>query len=238
MDIVVKGRHTEVPEGFREHVAEKLAKLERLNSRMIRVDVQLIHEPNRRLSDYCERVELTCHSRGPVIRAEAAADEAHAALDLALAKLEERLRRAADRRRVHHGTRTPVSISAALAGAAAPASRGPRAADAPDSAELTRAAESTRAAEPAEDTDLDEEDAGLITGRVHVDGDGPLVVREKLHKSAPMTLEQALHEMELVGHDFYLFWDQDADVPSVVYCRRGYDYGVIRLHHVEVRPQL
>jgi hypothetical protein len=66
-------------------------------------------------------------------------------------------------------------------------------------------------------------------GPVTVTGDGPLVVREKAHAAAPMTLEQALYEMELVGHDFYLFVDKESQKPSVVYRRRGYDYGVISL---------
>ena len=60
-------------------------------------------------------------------------------------------------------------------------------------------------------------------------GDGPLVVREKTHAASPMTLDQALYEMELVGHDFYLFVDKENERPAVVYRRRGYDYGVISL---------
>ena len=62
-----------------------------------------------------------------------------------------------------------------------------------------------------------------------MEGDGPLVVREKVHAAPPMTIDQALLEMELVGHDFYLFHDSECDRFSVVYRRRGYDYGVIRL---------
>jgi hypothetical protein len=56
-----------------------------------------------------------------------------------------------------------------------------------------------------------------------------MVVREKTHQAAPMTLDQALYEMELVGHDFFLFVDKETELASVVYRRRGYDYGVIRL---------
>ena len=68
-------------------------------------------------------------------------------------------------------------------------------------------------------------------------GDGPLVVREKTHPASPMTLDQALYEMELVGHDFYLFVDKESERPSVVYRRRGYDYGVISLDVAELSPQ-
>jgi hypothetical protein len=66
-------------------------------------------------------------------------------------------------------------------------------------------------------------------GPIDVTGDGPLVVREKTHPATPMTLDQALYEMELVGHDFYLYVDKESERPAVVYRRRGYDYGVISL---------
>jgi ribosomal subunit interface protein len=204
VDIVVKGRHTEVPERFRLHVVEKLTKLEKL-ARVISLDVELSRERNPRLSARSDRVEITCRSRGPVIRAEASADDPYAALDVACGKLESRLRRVADRRRVHHGSRTPVSVATATAVAHANGS--------------------------GETSELDEEAGfpGELPDPLPVDGEGPLVVREKIHKATPMTLDQALYEMELVGHDFYLFVDKDSASPSVVYRRRGYDYGVIRL---------
>lgn len=195
MDIVVKGRHTDVADRFRGHAQDKLAKVEKLDGKVTRIDVELCEEHNPRLADQRSRVELTCRTRGPVVRAEAAAADPYAALDVAAARLEARLRRAADRRRVHHGIRTPVSVAAATAAL----SNG----KAPVADE--------------EAADADEADAG------------PFLVREKDHIAAPMTLEQALFEMELVGHDFYLFVDADRQLPSVVYRRRGYDYGVIRL---------
>jgi ribosomal subunit interface protein len=189
-----------VPERFRRHVSDKLAKLERFARKVIRIDVEVSKETNPRRSDESHRIELTVHSKGPVVRAEAAADDRYAALDLAVDRLQTRLRKAADRRRVHHGTRTPLSVARATAAVdgAAPATTGPT----PAPAEVT---------EPA------------------AAGDGPMVVREKTHVAKPMSLDQALYEMELVGHDFYLFVDAETTMPSVVYRRRGYDYGVIHL---------
>jgi ribosomal subunit interface protein len=116
VDITVKGRHTEISERLRQHVADKLAKLERFEHKVTRVDVEICSERNPRQADQRERVELTCHAKGPVIRAEAAAPDVYAALDLATARLEARLQRAADRRRVHHGARTPTSVATATAG--------------------------------------------------------------------------------------------------------------------------
>ncbi|MGH8894176.1 MAG: ribosome hibernation-promoting factor, HPF/YfiA family [Actinomycetes bacterium] len=199
MDIVVKGRHTEVPERFRQHVADKLAKIEKLDPKVISIDVECSKEKNPRLADQKERIELTIRSRGPVVRAEAAAQDSYAALDAAVTKLENRLRRAHDRRRVHHGAKTPVSVATATArlesqNGVAPGS--------PDDV-------------PAEVTETTE--------------DGPMYVREKVHEATPIRLDQALYEMELVGHDFYLFVDAETSQPSVVYRRRAYDYGVIRL---------
>jgi ribosomal subunit interface protein len=195
VDIVVRGRHTDVAERFRGHVEEKLAKLSKLDGKVSRIDVEVCEEHNPRLSDQRSRVELTCLTRGPVVRAEAAASDPYAALDLASSRLESRLRRAADRRRVHHGIRTPMSVAAATA--------------------------ALSAGQPSANGSSPQESSG---------GDEPVfVVREKHHAAQPMTLDQALLEMELVGHDFYLFVDADRATPSVVYRRRGYDYGVIRL---------
>jgi ribosomal subunit interface protein len=212
VDIVVKSRHTEVSERFRRHAAEKLAKIEQLDSKVIRIDVEVSKEHNPRLADLCERIELTCRSKGPVIRAEAAADDKYAALDMAFGKLESRLRRAADRRRVHHGGKTPVSVASATAGLSANG-------DGPGAGALVEASSG----------EGDVADPDLAHDPYALAADGPMVIREKVHEAAPMTLDQALYEMELVGHDFFLFVDADSARPSVIYRRRGYHYGVIRL---------
>jgi ribosomal subunit interface protein len=203
VDIVVKGRHAEVPERFRRVAAEKLAKIEKLDPKVISVDVELSKERNPRLADQSERVELTIRSRGPVVRAEAAAQDCYAALDVACQKLESRLRRSHDRRRVHHGNKSPVSVAMATAGV-----------------------ERARNGSAADGEGGDVQDPLLPAVE---DGTGPMVIREKTHDAKPITLDQALYEMELVGHDFYLFVDADTAQPSVVYRRRAYDYGVIRL---------
>ncbi|MEP6599013.1 MAG: ribosome-associated translation inhibitor RaiA [Actinomycetota bacterium] len=194
MEVVVRGRNVEVPEHFRQHVTDKLGRVERYDHKIIRTDVELHHERNRRQNDSCQHIEITCRTRGPVVRSEACAADFYRALDLATERLERRLRQAADRRRVHHGRRTPTSLAAATA-------------------EMGLIADSS--AEPAEDQFLD---------------DGPgRIVRQKEHPAKPMTVDQALFEMELVGHDFYLFADADTGKPCVVYRRHAYDYGLIRL---------
>jgi ribosomal subunit interface protein len=205
MDVVVKGRHCEVSDRFRAHVEEKLSRLEKHDHRVIRVEVEIDVESNPRLRDRAVRVELTAFSKGPVIRAESAAEEKMAALDLAIDKMAAQMRRAADRKKVHRGGKTPVSVSQALAGI---------------DQSLNGTGGHDEAVEEAEERQV---------GPLTVTGDGPLVVREKTHSAAPMTLAQALYEMELVGHDFFLFVDQDSSRPSVVYRRKGYDYGVIAL---------
>ena len=111
MDIIFQSRHTEVLERFRKHAAAKLAKVGKLDQRVIRVDVEISAERNPRQSDRKERVEITVTSRGPAIRAEAAAEDRFAALDMAVAKLESRLRRAADRRKGRHGAHSAVRLT-------------------------------------------------------------------------------------------------------------------------------
>jgi ribosomal subunit interface protein len=195
VDIVVKGRNVEVPDRYRAHIAEKLQKMERYDQKIIEVNVELSHERNKRQADHCERVEITLVSRGPIVRAEACASDFYGALDMAVAKLSTRLRRSADRRRVHRGRHMPVSVADATAALA----------------ELENATSSVAVAEYEQD-------------------DQPWhIVRMKEHSAEPMTVEDALFQMELVGHDFFLFQDKDSGRPSVVYRRRAYDYGVIWL---------
>lgn len=216
MEIVVTGRHVQVSERFRRHLDDKLAKVPQLAPRVQRLDVVVTHEVNKRQSKASDRVEITCHVKGPVVRAEAVADDKYAALDIAMDKLLERLRRDHDRRRVHRGRHVPESVAQATA----------RLAVAPMS--LNGQSAGAGAVTAGQD------DADLVGA----DGDSPINVREKIHASVPMSLDQALYEMELVGHDFYLFHDKDTDQPSVVYRRRRWDYGVIHLDVAEDQEQV
>jgi ribosomal subunit interface protein len=285
MEITFKGRHTSVPERFRRHASVKLAKLEKLDHNAIRIDVEVSTERNPRQADRSERVELTIRSRGPAIRAEAAADDRYAALDLAFIKLEGRLRKAAERRKVRRGDLTVRSTDALTAVAAASADAGAMAAEAgaladvaipaipaPDDAAMLngtpvgRKANARASGKP--NAKLNAKAAGRLSGHrrpetlvplpalpkddlvpgfdgfrdeagtgesasgvlpMQMEGDGPLVVREKFHASHSMTIDEALLEMELVGHDFFAYHDSQCGKFSVVYRRRGYDYGVIRL---------
>ncbi|GAA4546168.1 ribosome hibernation-promoting factor, HPF/YfiA family [Amycolatopsis samaneae] len=229
MDIVVKGRNVEVPEHYRALVSEKLARLERYDKKVIRYDVELFHEPNRRQAKSCQRVEITGKGRGPAVRAEACAADFYAALDSAVTKLENRLRRTHDRRRVHYGRSRPESVAEATsmamtpgtspASSAAPAAR-TAVLEAPEAEILANGFAASSVEEIPQQQRWEDDELSYQPGRV---------VREKQHSADPMTVDQALYEMELVGHDFYLFNDSEAGRPSVVYRRKGFDYGVIRL---------
>lgn len=214
MEIVVTGRNVEVPDHFRVHVAEKIERLERYDHKIVGMEVELFHERNPRQTKSCQRVEITGRGCGPVARAEACGPDFYAALDIAVGKLESRLRRAHDRRRVAYGRRTRGSV---------------RTMNGSDVALLERS---------LEDGGMSAADfAGIPTQRMagsdqmsglpeHLPGK---IVREKEHPAKPMSVDEALSEMELVGHDFYLFACAETGQPSVVYRRKGYDYGVIRL---------
>jgi ribosomal subunit interface protein len=194
-EIVVKGRNVEIPDHFRTYVSEKLARLERFDRTIYLFDVELDHERNRRQRKNCQHVEITARGRGPVARGEACADSFYAALESAVCKLESRLRRAKDRRKIHYGDKTPVSLAEATA--------------------ITPA--------------FDPKPAPIEEDMAPEDHEPGRIVRTKEHTAAPMKIDDALYEMELVGHDFFLFHDQESDKPTVVYRRHAYDYGVIRL---------
>jgi ribosomal subunit interface protein len=208
VEIVVKGRNVEVPDHYRVHVAEKLQRVEKYDQKLIRIDVELFHERNPRQNDNCQRIEITCFSRGPVVRAAACAGDFYTALDLAVDKLDGQLRKVADRRRVHRGRHAPVSVAEATA-------RLPL-------FELPQA-------EPQVAHTLNGS-KGPVSVLAEQDEDQPWhIVREKEFSGEPMTVDDALYHMELVGHDFYLFHDKDSGRPSVVYRRKAYDYGLLTL---------
>ena len=198
MEIAVTGRHWDVSAKFRDHVESKVAKIEQLAPRAQRVDVMVSREANPRQAETSDRVELTVVDKGPVVRAEASASDPYAALDLALDKLLERLRRVRDRRKDHRGNaaRRPVAEPPS-----APVELPEPRAEAPALGEAVEVAL----------------------------GDSPVVIREKVHPARPMTVDDALYEMELVGHPFFLFIDAETNQPAVVYHRRGWTYGVIKL---------
>ncbi|VEG52456.1 sigma 54 modulation protein/ribosomal protein S30EA [Mycolicibacterium aurum] len=198
-EVVVKGRNVEVPDHFRLYVAEKLARLERFDRTIYLFDVELDHEKNRRQRKNCQHVEITAKGRGPVVRGEACADSFYAAFESAVGKLEARLRKSKDRRKIHYGDKTPVSLHEATA--------------------LDRL-----------DAAFARTEIGAAPTEVAVDDHEPgRIVRTKEHPATPMTVDDALYEMELVGHDFFLFHDKESDRPCVVYRRHAYDYGLIKL---------
>jgi ribosomal subunit interface protein len=212
MDVSVRGHKCEVSDHFSEVVEEKLEKFERIDERVDKVAVTVSKAVHTRLPEHAERVELTFSTvKGTVLRAEASAVDRYSALDAALDRLSEQLRRVHDRRRVHHGRRSPKSVHEATASLL----------------DLSNSEEDTDSERPHLRSE-----AGIT-----VEGYGPLVVREKAHTSHPMTLADALEQMELVGHDFFLFVDADSMEPSVAYRRRGYDFGVIRLAGMRVEQE-
>ena len=227
MEIVICGRNVEVPEHFRDHTTEKLARLGRYDHKIIRLSVELSHENNPRQAKTCQSVEITGRGRGPVVRAVACAADFYSAMDLALGRIEERLRRAHDRR-VHKAGRRRVAV-----GAGGPAEELPA-----SGADLDEALPAALRDDSRDDDGRYRPDSAVPAAREalddrfgrEVEGDGPgHIARVKEHEGVPMTVDDALSHMELVGHDFFLFADKATGRPSVVYRRRGYDYGVISL---------
>ncbi|MCR6712749.1 MAG: ribosome-associated translation inhibitor RaiA [Demequina sp.] len=213
MDIAIVGRHTKVNEPLRTRIQERMEKITELAPRATRAEVHVCHERSPRVVSEKERVEITLHGRG-VVRAEASSMDREAAFDAAYAKLTAQLRKLHERKVHRHqgkqGLRavpTPASGVPVVTGDAT-------ASDAVESVETWEGA-------PAD-----------ATREVPIDGT-PIVIRSKTHEAAPMTVPEAIDQMELVGHDFFLFHDVESDLPSAVYRRRGWTYGVIHLAAAE-----
>lgn len=207
MEINISARNLSVSDRFKDYVQDRAHKVEQLAHRVESLDIKVTRHDHSRNSGPEDQVELTVFEPGHVIRAEAHAGDKFAAFDAALGKLSERLRRASDRRKVHHGRHGSIGASELSAHDFAELDIRPA-----DSDVLLGNAKPAESAEP--EIDL---------------GESPVVIRRKQFKDNPMSVEDALYHMELVGHDFYLFHDSETDKPSVVYRRKGWNYGVINL---------
>ena len=212
MEIVVTGRHTQIKQRFRDVVENKMNRVTAIAPDAERVQIVVTHEGNPRQADTAKRVEITVIAGRTVVRAEASSTDEYSALDMALDKLTLRLRRTSDRRKDHRrGYTNPVPVDM---GVVTP--------------------------EPVEEEPVPEEQNNSPQAAVASDlgpgesvevqvGDTPIVIRRKLHIAEPMTIDEALYEMELIGHDFFLFVNKDTNRPSVVYHRHGWSYGVFEI---------
>ena len=207
MEISISARNLAVSQRFKDYVEERAHKVEQFAHKVQELSIKVTRHDHSRNSGPEDQVELTVHHGGHWVRAEANAADKFAAFDIAFGKLTERLRRASDKRKVHHGRH-----------------------GSPGTSELTA---SDFAALDVTPVDL-ELLTGVSTGDPDNDeieelGQSPIVIRRKEFKDEPMTVDDALYRMELVGHDFYLFHDSATDKPSVVYRRKGWNYGLITL---------
>ncbi|PPF45884.1 ribosome-associated translation inhibitor RaiA [Pseudoclavibacter sp. AY1F1] len=219
MEITITGRNTEIPDRFREYATEKaLAKVSLLDGRTQAAEIKLTKRTDRagNLLDK-GKVEITLFGPGPVIRAEAEAGDKYAAFDLALDKLVERLRRNKDRKKIHRGQHTPLRLQEAAADNFAQVDVVPA-----DTDTIRLVENGGTASEIAAEEEVLEE---LYS---------PVVIREKTFAPKRLSKDEAVDHMELLGHDFFLFIESESLRPSVVYRRRGWDYGVIALDENEV----
>jgi ribosomal subunit interface protein len=222
VEITVTARNLGVTDRFREYAIDKAEKIEHLAEKTIAFEVKVSRHHETRGSSGEDRVELTLIGPGPLVRAESAGVDKYAAFDLAMAKLVERIRQTKDKNKVHRGKRRPVSLHEASADGFRVVDITPVSADAIERA-ITGSIGVVDGSE-ADDSDADNAD------ETEIDGDyTPVVIRRKVFEASPMTVDDALYNMELVGHDFYLFVDSETGRPSVVYRRKGWDYGVIGL---------
>lgn len=210
MELKITAKNLNVSDRFREYVSEKAAKVEQFAHRPEELFIKVTRHDHNRQSGQQDQVELTVYEPGHVVRAEARAEDKFAAFDIAFGKLLERLRRYSDRKKVHRGgghkhIGTSELTASDFAGLdVTPAEFG---------ANVAPAAVAATLIDEAPDF-----------------GTSPVEIRRKVFESTPMSVDDAITQMELVGHDFYLFIDSETGNSSVVYRRKGWSYGVITLN--------
>jgi ribosomal subunit interface protein len=212
MDITLLSHDVSLPDRFRDYVNEKSDRVVALAEHARTFQVKVSRENSSRGGPSEDIVELTVVGKGPVIRAEARNADKYTAFDEAVDHLVRRLRRAKDKRSPHHGAHRSKSM-------------GEVSADAFADIDLTPASvEVIRRVETGSIPVLSEEELGELD-----ESENPVVIRRKVFPASAMSAEEAVDHMELVGHDFFLFVDTETNRPSVVYRRKGWQYGVIAL---------
>jgi ribosomal subunit interface protein len=212
MEISITGRNVGVTDRFREYAMEKADKVAHLAEKAIAFEIKVTRHHETRGASGDDRVELTLIGPGPLVRAESSGTDKYVAFDLAMAKLVERVRQAKDRKKVHRGQHRPTSLREASSDGFSVVDITPAPPQVLDS--VRTGSVPVQAAELSEDVE---------------EPYCPVVIRKKVFEATPMSVDDALYMMELVGHDFYLFIDSETHRPSVVYRRKGWDYGVIGL---------
>ena len=208
MEIKITARNLTVSDRFRQYIADRAPKVAQLSNRAETLSIKVTRYDHSKNSGPEDRVELTVYEPGQVIRAEAQASDKFAAFDIAFGKLNERLRRVGDKHKVHRGLHRNPSTSEMSAVDFANLDIHPVAAE----VLLPRVVNEEVLVESSPDM-----------------GESPVVIRRKEFPSEAMSVDDALNQMELVGHDFYLFLDSESMKPSVVYRRKGWNYGLITL---------
>ncbi len=205
MELKISAKNLNVSDRFRDYVSEKAGKIDRYTHKPEELHIKVTRHEHSKTAGSEDQVELTVYEPGHIVRAEARASDKFAAFDIAFGKLVERLRRYSDKHKVHRGGGHKNPSASELS--------------ASDFAAL----------------DITPADHDLLLGKAPSElaqpdePYSPVVIKSKEFEAKPMTKEEAVSHMELVGHDFYLFMDSETLRPAVVYRRKGWNYGVISL---------
>lgn len=207
MDVNIHGRNVGITDRFENYVESKSEKVAGLLPKAQSFEVKVSRVSDRSPQNG-DRVEITLIGPGPVIRAESSAGDKYAAFDIAYGRVLERIRRLKDRRADRRGRGRTSLADAAASDFNVVDVR-------PASLETIEAVANGSVA-VATETAVEEDYS-------------PVVIRSKEFPATRLSVDEAVDQMELVGHDFYLFVEESSGKPSVVYRRKGWNYGVISL---------
>ncbi|MDD6257671.1 MAG: ribosome-associated translation inhibitor RaiA [Erysipelotrichaceae bacterium] len=174
MRFEIVGKNVTVTPAMKEQIEKKLSTLDKY----LLIDPDTIARVVARVYPNAQKVEVTIPTKVGILRAEVVNDDFYAAVDLAIDKLEDQLRRQKTRLSKRH---------------------------------REHLAEAFINESEAEDNEED------------------IPVRTKTVVADEMILDEAIMQMELSGHNFYIYKDEDSEKISVVYRRRNGGYGLIEV---------
>jgi len=169
----IHGDKMEITEAIKEHINQKLSKLENYFNNPEDLEARVI----TKVHSHNQKVEVTIPANGFTLRAEESNPDLYAAIYLVINKLERQIRKNKTRIQKHLKDESIKELN-------------------------------------LEFEELDDDAKNKI-------------VKRKVLENKPMDVEEAILEMNLLGHDFYIFNDSETNKVSVIYKRKDGNYGLI-----------
>jgi putative sigma-54 modulation protein len=215
MELTIRPKNFKLASGTESHIRKRLERLPRHLDNLESAEVILSQEPTRLAPHRVTYVaQLTLHTKNNLIRSEVANPELLTAVDEAVDHLSRQIERL--KGRFYRKGRPGLGKSSANVVAISSEARS--VVEMAEPAKLPQPARGRKRAPKVQPPSPD----GLVEDEIGT------IVKVKRFSVNPMYPDEAIEQMELLGHTFFVFWNAADEHMNVVYRRKDGDYGLLQ----------